>query len=81
MEHVAAQQVEGKAILLQLETGAYFALDPVGSSIWALCDGSRTIAAIAEAICGEYAVDREVAERDVEALFDELERERLVRFD
>lgn len=78
-EQVVSQRTDREAILLQLETGKYFSLDVVGSRIWDLCDGSRNVRAIVDAICDEYAADEETVAGDVGELLAELQRERLVR--
>jgi hypothetical protein len=48
-------------------------LNEVGSRIWQLCDGTRTVRQIAARVVGEFDVDPRTAERDavefVEALF------------
>jgi hypothetical protein len=77
-EDVVAQCAEDEAVLLDMASGMYFALNPVGSRVWALCDGSRSRAEIAAAICDEFEVGADVAEADIAELLDELEKERLV---
>ena len=79
-EHVVAQKAGDEAVLLELAGGRYFSLDPVGSRIWALCDGRRSVRKIAAEISREYDADLHTVERDVAELLEELEREQLVRF-
>jgi hypothetical protein len=40
-------------------------LNPVGSRIWELCDGSRTLDQIAAALTGEFEVDLAHARQSV----------------
>ena len=77
-EGVAAQVVNGEAVLLNLESGEYFSLNPVGSRIWELCDGTRSAAEIVSVICDEYDVAEDVVTADTRELLDELEQEKLV---
>jgi hypothetical protein len=49
-----------------------FELDAVGASIWQLCDGTRSVHAIAKAITVEYEVDQQTAQQDVAQLVAEL---------
>lgn len=58
--------------------GRLFTLSPVGTRIWELCDGTRTVGDIARSICEEFEVDRAVAERDTAGFIEEMEREGLV---
>ena len=77
-EGVAAQVADGEAVLLDIEGGEYFSLNPVGSRIWELCDGTRSAAEIVSVICDEFDVAEEVAVVDVHEILDELEREKLI---
>lgn len=75
---VAAQITDGEAVLLDIESGEYFALNPVGSRIWELSDGTKSTAEIVSVICDEFDVAEEVATADVRDVLDELEKEKLV---
>jgi Coenzyme PQQ synthesis protein D (PqqD) len=77
-EGVAAQVADGEAVLLDIESGEYFALNPVGSRIWELCDGTRSTAEIVSVICGEFDVAEDVATADAQEILDELANENLV---
>jgi hypothetical protein len=66
------QQVEGQTVLLDIQSGEYFALNDVGRSVWDLCDGSRTVAEVIEAMCSEYDVPAETASDDTGALLESL---------
>jgi hypothetical protein len=66
------QEVEHQAVLLDIESGEYFSLNDVGKRVWDLCDGSRTVAQVADAICSEYEVPATVALDDTAALLENL---------
>jgi len=66
-ERVMAQQVEGDAILLDIDSGEYFSLNEVGGLVWELCDGSRSVGDVAEVLSSEFEVDT------TEALSDAIE--------
>ena len=65
--------VDDEAVLVLPEQGQVKVLNPVGASIWALADGSRTVREIAAALCAEYAVERAEAEADALAFVSRLE--------
>jgi hypothetical protein len=67
-----AQEVEGQAVLLDIESGEYFALNDVGKRVWDLCDGTRTVAQVADTICSEYDVPADTALDDTGALLENL---------
>lgn len=75
---MAAQVTDGEAVLLNIESGEYFSLNPVGCRIWELCDGTRSAAEIASVLCEEFDVAEDVVTADVKEILDELEKEKLI---
>jgi hypothetical protein len=71
-DRVMAQQVEGEAVLLEINSGEYFSLNEVGGMVWELCDGTRSVAQIAGAICSEFDVEQSVALHDTSDLIESL---------
>src|ERR1700746_3177414 len=76
-ERVAAQIADGEAVLLDIESGEYFALNSVGSRIWELSDGTRSTAEIVSVICDEFDVAEDIATADACEIIHELETEKL----
>ena len=75
---VLKQEVSGTLVLLDPDSGQYFALDEVGARIWDLCDGDRTFASIADLIGAEYDAPAAEIRADVSRLLGELAGERLL---
>jgi hypothetical protein len=71
-DRVMMQQVEGDSVLLDIDNGEYFSLNEVGSRVWELCDGTRSLASIAEMICAEYDVPPSTALSDASELLKSL---------
>jgi hypothetical protein len=71
-ERVVVQQVEGDSVLLDIDSGGYFTLNQVGSLVWEQCDGARSVAAIAKAVCAEYDADPDTVLADVSELLEAL---------
>ncbi len=67
------------AVLLHIERGDYYSLNKVGSRLWVLADGSKSIADLASLITQEFEISREVAEKDIMELAEQLVSEGLVR--
>ena len=59
-------------VILHLESGTYFGLDPVGARIWELIGEDKTLAEIYEVLLKEYDVPREDIERDTINLLEDL---------
>jgi len=65
-EGLLAQRAADTRVLLDPADGRYYALDDeVGGRLWDLCDGTRTVAQLVEAICAEYDAPAETVEADV----------------
>jgi len=71
-ERVVAQHVQGEQVLLALDTGRYYTLNDVGSAVWGLCDGTRAVPSVVEAVCADFDAPVEVVQADVAELVAEL---------
>lgn len=71
-EHVAERTFEGQTVLLDLNTGRYFELNPTGSTLLAAFASGATLAAAVDALVARFDVQPEVAERDAQELCSEL---------
>ena len=78
---VVFRDLEGELVLLNLATGVYFGLDPIGTRIWALIDDGRTVDQIVDAITEEYEVDPSVCRADLERFLATLRDNDLVDLD
>jgi Coenzyme PQQ synthesis protein D (PqqD) len=76
---VIAQKAKDLVVLLDLDTGEYYNLDEVGTRIWELCDGARTVSEIARCIGEEFDASGEPVEHDVMNFLGELVQDKLVR--
>ncbi|HSI52905.1 MAG: PqqD family protein [Ramlibacter sp.] len=69
---VMARRVGDETVLLDLASGNYYGLDPVGARIWQLLSDGKTLAQACEVLLAEYDVTRAALEQDVERLVAEL---------
>jgi len=75
---VMARQVGDETVILDLGSGTYFGLDPVGARIWQLIGEGKTLAEICDTMLDEYEVTRDDLERDVVELADKLLEQKLI---
>jgi hypothetical protein len=75
---VVAREVGAETVLLDLESGTYFGLDPVGTRIWALLEQGKSIAEVCGVMLEEFEVPRDVLERDALALIADLAQKKLI---
>ena len=71
-ERVLAQRVGGELLLLHLDDGTYYALDPVGAEVWERLSAGIPRESVVDALTRAYEVDRQRLARDVERLAAEL---------
>jgi hypothetical protein len=76
-DQVACDMAEESAIL-DLKSGQYYGLNPIGTRIWALIQKPTPVVDILSKLLNEYEVDAQRCERDLLTLLGELERKGLV---
>lgn len=59
-------EIGGEAVMMSIEKGAYFGLNPIATRIWDLIDQPRSIAELIETITAEYEVSDEQCAADVQ---------------
>ena len=75
---VMARTVGDETVILDLASGTYFGLDPVGARIWELMGEGKTLSEVCGQMLEEYEVSRDDLERDVLRLAQELTDQGLV---
>jgi hypothetical protein len=76
---IVFREVDGEAVILNLETGLYFGLDQVGTRIWQLIQEHGSLQKVFETMSDEFDVGSDALERDLLGLMDELCVKGLVR--
>jgi len=71
-QDVMAREVGEETVILDLNSGTYYGLDPVGTRAWALLGEGRSLGAVCEQMEREFEVDRATLETDLTALVSEL---------
>jgi len=70
--------IEGEAVILSLDSKVFRGLNSVGSRVWELIDGRRSVEEIVARIVAEFEVTPEIAARDVGVFIDQLLEKQLV---
>jgi len=68
----------GEAAILNIKSGVYYGLDPVGARIWNLMQEPRKVVEIQNVITEEYDVEPEQCARDLAGLLEKLLAEGLI---
>jgi len=75
---VMARQAGEETVILDLATGTYFGLNPVGARIWTLLGEGKTLVQVCDVMQEEFDVSRANIERDVLDLVGQLREQQLI---
>lgn len=67
-----SSDLAGRQVLLNIKSGVYYGLDPVGTRIWSLLQQPRKVSEIRDALLAQYDVSPERLEHDLIALLGKL---------
>jgi hypothetical protein len=69
---VVSRDLDGETVILNLDTGLYFGLDAVGTTIWNRLRGASSLRDVLNDVLAEYDVVADVAAADLLRLAGEL---------
>jgi xanthine dehydrogenase molybdopterin-binding subunit B len=75
---VIFKSVGEELVLLDLDRGIYYGLDPVGARMWQLLAEGASVETIVDTMAGEYDVEREALHGDLARLTNELQERGLL---
>ena len=75
---VVSEIIEGEAVIIHLDTGAYYSARHVSAVVWDLVGAGVTIQQIVPAVKARFDVDEATAGRDIRAFVQQLAREALI---
>lgn len=78
-DDVLFQELHGEGVLLNLNTGVYFGLDPVGRRVWELLREHKTLGAVLAAMLAEYEVSEQQCSADLLSLVGQMQEHDLVK--
>jgi len=77
-EDVIFRELDGEAVILNLDTGMYFGIDAVGTRMWQLLETQASLREVWVALQAEYDATPERLERDLLDFVDGLSAKGLV---
>lgn len=75
---VVSRKVGDETVILALDSGTYFGLDPVGTRVWCLIEVGKSLGQVCDLVIEEYDVQRDILERDLLALIGDLLENKLI---
>ena len=77
-DEVVTREIGAETMLLDLASGTYFGLNPVGGRFWQLIEAGKSPLEARDALLQEYEVGADDLERDLETLLADLAANGLV---
>jgi hypothetical protein len=71
-DRVLFRDLDGEAVILHLDTGQYFGLNPMGTQMWFLLEKHGCVEKTFEALQESYQVSADLLRRDLLTFVDEL---------
>ena len=78
-EGQVSEAVDGETVLLDVEGGKYYALDPVGTAVWEHLATSLSLGELLDRLTVDFDVARSTCREDLTAFLGELVERGLIR--
>ena len=75
---VLFRELDGEAVILNLDTESYLGLDPVGTRMWGVLTSQPSIEAAYQILLSEYDVAPDTLRADLERLLGEMLEHKLI---
>ena len=76
--NLVASEIDGEAVILDVDSGQFFQLNKIGSRIWAALAAPMTMRELCRAMEEAFAVDPDTCRRDVLTFVGQMARHGLV---
>jgi hypothetical protein len=77
-DYVTSTEVDRERILLDLQDGIYYGLNPTGAQIWTHVQKPTSVSTVVTAIVEKYDIDYDQGLKDVVTLLQNLEEKNLI---
>ena len=77
-EDVVFQELDGEAVLLNMRTGIYFGLNPMGTRIWQLLSEHGEVKTVTTMLLDEYNVSEDQLRNHLSDFIEQLQSKGLV---
>lgn len=77
-QNVMVREVKDGAVLLDVEKGIYFGLDPIGLQVWRLISEGNSLGSVCNQLLAEYDVSQSTLTTDIHNLMKDLSAQGLV---
>ena len=75
---IVTADMDGETVMMRVETGKYYSLGKMGSTIWAMLEEPLSVEAMIGRLMEQYAVEREQCEKEVLSFLCDTQEEGLI---
>ena len=72
IDDIVASEIDGETVMMSIENGSYYGLDPIGSYVWELLETPIKVADLIDTLLEKYDVDEKTCEKDVLHFLNEI---------
>jgi len=73
-----SSDMDGETVMMSMENGEYYGLDPVGSRIWSILENEMKVEDIIMQLLDEFEVEKERCEKETLDFLNELHERNLL---
>ncbi|PSB02272.1 lasso peptide biosynthesis PqqD family chaperone [Merismopedia glauca] len=77
-QELVSSDLAGEQVILDLSSGMYYGLNPVGTRIWQLIQEPKTVKEVEETLLSEYEVEAEQCQKDLMTILEQLDEQGLI---
>lgn len=78
-KEILSAEVDNEVVLMSVEQGVYYGLNPVGALIWSFLEEPVRVRDLCDQVVEQFDVPLEQCQRDVLALLHDLRAQQLIR--
>ena len=78
-KELVSSDLDGETVLLSIESGKYYNMDPIGSRIWELIKDPMSVSQLIDILLDEFNVDRKQCEQEVLTFLNRLTGDNLIQ--
>jgi len=77
---IISSDMDGETVMMSIENGEYYGINPIGSRIWELLEHPVTLSEICELLLKKYDVDANQCQTEVLKFANHLFEKKLIRY-
>lgn len=78
-EKLAWRIIEGEAVILNLDSGYYYRLNPIGTQIWQMLENKKKPSDIIKTLADQYSQPESKIQKDFVGLVKDFKKEGLIK--